>query len=281
MNTFRISRLSMAVRGALLFAALPLSVAAQDTASDDVKTLDRVEVTGSRIKTAEAEGLVPVQRITRADIDRSGLTSVGDVIQALTGSGSALNTKFNSSGNFGFPPDGSGVGAGSAQADLRHLGSKRVLVLVDGIRWVNEASASGVGASTDLNTIPLAIIDRIEVLEDGASSLYGSDAIAGVINIITRKDFDGVSLSVQYGGYGEGDGETGSIDLAWGKNTERANFFAGISYTAPQAPLARHREQSSLPAPGAGAVPRKTDPGPRARCLPRHARNRRRAANLR
>ena len=186
MNTFRISRLSKAVRGALLFAALPLSVAAQDASTEEVKTLDRIEVTGSRIKTAEAEGLVPVQRITRADIDRSGLTSVGDVIQALTGSGSALNTKFNSSGNFGFPPDGSGVGAGSAQADLRHLGSKRVLVLVDGIRWVNEASASGVGASTDLNTIPLAIIDRIEVLEDGASSLYGSDAIAGVINIITR-----------------------------------------------------------------------------------------------
>jgi iron complex outermembrane receptor protein len=116
MNTFRISRLSMAVRGALLFAALPLSVAAQDATSEEVKTLDRVEVTGSRIKTAEAEGLVPVQRITRADIDRSGLTSVGDVIQALTGSGSALNTKFNSSGNFGFPPDGSGVGAGRPAA---------------------------------------------------------------------------------------------------------------------------------------------------------------------
>jgi iron complex outermembrane recepter protein len=252
MNTFRISRLSMAVRGALLLAALPLSVAAQDAATEEVKTLDRIEVTGSRIKTAEAEGLVPVQRITRADIDRSGLTSLGDVIQSLTGSGSALNTKFNSSGNFGFPPDGSGVGAGSAQADLRHLGSKRVLVLVDGIRWVNEASASGVGAATDLNTIPLAIIDRIEVLEDGASSLYGSDAIAGVINIITRKDFDGISLSVQYGEYGEGDGETGSIDLAWGKNTDRANFFAGISYTDQQEIFARDREQSSFPVPGTG-----------------------------
>src|SRR5690606_23403153 len=157
-------------------------------AQDSPRELDRVEVTGSRIKKAEIEGQTPVQTITRADIERTGLTSVADLLQQVTGSGSALNTKFNSSGNFGFPPDGSGVGAGSATVDLRHLGSKRVLVLVDGIRWVNEASASGVSASTDLNTIPLAIVDRIEVLEDGASSLYGSDAIAGVVNIITRRD---------------------------------------------------------------------------------------------
>ncbi|MBB1192037.1 TonB-dependent receptor Plug domain protein, partial [Klebsiella pneumoniae] len=90
-----------------------------------------------------------------------------------------------------FPPAGSGVAAGSAPVDLRALGANRVLVLVDGIRWVNESSASGVGSATDLNTIPLAIVERIEVLEDGASSLYGSDAIAGVVNIITRRDFDG------------------------------------------------------------------------------------------
>jgi iron complex outermembrane receptor protein len=254
MNPLKTSRLCTAVRVALLLAALPLAASAQDADSEEIKTLDRVEVTGSRIKTAQAEGLVPVQRITRADIDRSGLTSVADVIQALTGSGSALNTKFNSSGNFGFPPDGSGVGAGSAQADLRHLGAKRVLVLVDGVRWVNEASASGVGAATDLNTIPLAIIDRIEVLEDGASSLYGSDAIAGVINIITRKDFDGLSLSAQYGAYEEGDGQTGSLDIAWGRNTERANFFASISYTDQQEILARDREQSSFPVPGTGVA---------------------------
>ena len=107
-------------------------------------------------------------------------------------SGGAINGKFNSSGNFGFPPDGGGIGAGATEADLRYLGSKRVLVLVDGVRWVNGSSASGVAAATDLNTIPLAIIDRVEVLEDGASPIYGSDAIAGVINIITRKEFDGV-----------------------------------------------------------------------------------------
>ena len=254
MKTIRKNRLGHAVRGALLFAALPLSVSAQDAGTEETKVLDRVEVTGSRIKTAEAEGLVPVQRISRADIERSGLTSVGDLLQTLTGSGSALNTKFNSSGNFGFPPDGSGVGAGSSQADLRHLGSKRVLVLVDGIRWVNEASASGVGAATDLNTIPLAIIERIEVLEDGASSLYGSDAISGVVNIITRKDFDGMSVSAQYGEYGEGDGENTTVDFAWGINGDRGNFFLGLSHTNQEQVLSRDRAQSSFPVPGTGVA---------------------------
>ncbi len=254
MKTIRTSRLSQAVRSALLLAMLPAAVSAQEASDEGITTLDRIEVTGTRIKTSEAEGLVPVQRITREDIDRSGLTSVADVVQALSGSGSALNTKFNSSGNFGFPPDGSGVGAGSAQADLRHLGAKRVLVLVDGIRWVNEASASGVGAATDLNTIPLAIIERIEVLEDGASSLYGSDAIAGVINIITRKDFDGISINAQYGEYGEGDGATSTIDFAWGGGNDRVNYFLGLSYTDQDVIYSRDREQSSFPVPGTGVA---------------------------
>src|SRR3546814_8012403 len=129
-----------------------------DVCSSD---LDTVTVTGTRIKKAELESQVPVQVLTREDIDRSGFTSVADIVQNLTASGAALNTKFNSSGNFGFPPDGGGVGAGAATVDLRHLGSKRVLVLVDGVRWINESSASGVGSSVDLNTIPLSIIDRI------------------------------------------------------------------------------------------------------------------------
>src|SRR5256886_13618665 len=120
----------------------------------------------------------------------------------LTTGGKALNTKFNSSGNFGYPPDGGGIGAGSTQVDLRGLGSKRVLVLVDGIRWVNESSASGVSGSADLNTIPLSIVDRIEVLEDGASAIYGSDAIAGVVNIITRTTFECAEVDTYYSQYG-------------------------------------------------------------------------------
>jgi len=243
----RIRPLAAAVHCSLLLA-LPALVSAQNMPT----TLDAVQVTGTRIKKAEMEGQVPVHTLSREDIERSGLTSIGEVLQELTGSGSALNTKFNSSGNFGFPPDGGGVGAGSAQVDLRHLGSKRVLVLVDGIRWINEASASGVGAATDLNTIPLAIVERIEVLEDGASSLYGSDAIAGVVNIITRRSFDGGQVTLNYGEYSKGDGANKGIDLAWGHSTERSTLFLGASYTDQDPIYSRTREQSRFPTPGTG-----------------------------
>src|SRR5690606_20864115 len=225
--------------------------AGQQSAPDPT-TLDSVQVTGTRIRKAEIETQVPVHSLSREDIDRTGLTSVGDILQELTGAGSALNTKFNSSGNFGFSPNGDGVGAGSAQVDLRHLGAKRVLVLVDGMRWVNESSASGVGATTDLNTIPLAIVERIDVLEDGASSLYGSDAIAGVVNIITRRNFEGGQLSLNVGQYGEGDGTSKGVDVAWGMNTDRSNLFLGASYVEQDEILANTREQASFPVPGTG-----------------------------
>lgn len=251
MNVLRREPLAKAIQLSLLLS-LPVVASAQTAPAGDATTLDRVQVTGTRIKRAEVEGQVPVQSVTRADIERTGLTSIGDVIQSLTGSGSALNTKFNSSGNFGFPPDGSGVGAGSAQVDLRHLGAKRVLVLVDGVRWVNEASASGVGAATDLNTIPLAIVERIEVLEDGASALYGSDAIAGVVNIITRRNFEGGSINLQYGQYDEGDGQTYGVDLAYGGSGERTSWFVGASFVEQKTIFSRDREQSSFPRPGGG-----------------------------
>lgn len=250
MNVFNRSGLGLAVCLTIAAAWLPGSIAqAQDEAA---RQLDRVEVTGSRIKKAEIEGQSPVMTISRDDIERSGITSVGDLLQRLTGAGSALNTKFNSSGNFGFPPDGGGVGAGSAQVDLRHLGSKRVLVLVDGLRWVNESSASGVGAATDLNTIPMAAIDRIEILEDGASSIYGSDAIAGVVNIITRRDFDGANATVYYGEFSKGDGETSNVELAFGGGGERFSFFMGASFVEQKRVESGDREQSSLPIPGTG-----------------------------
>jgi iron complex outermembrane receptor protein len=239
---------------ALAIVLAPATALAAETAAapPQATVLDAVQVTGSRIKRATLEGQVPVLVVDRAAIERSGHTSISDLVQQLTGSGSALNAKFNSSGNFGFPPDGSGVGAGSAQVDLRHLGAKRVLVLVDGMRWVNESSASGVGAATDLNTIPLAIVDRIEVLQDGASSLYGSDAIAGVVNIITRRDAQGAQVTVDWGQYGEGDGTRRGVDLSWGHSDDRRSVFVGASWTRQDAAYARDREQSRWPVPGTG-----------------------------
>ena len=250
----RFSPLSLAIQSALLIAVLPFSAQAQTAAAEETKTksLDTVLVTGSRIKKAELEGLAPVQVISRIDLDRSGLTSIGDVLQQITASGSSLNTKFNSSGNFGFPPDGGGVGAGSTTVDLRHLGAKRVLVLVDGLRWVSESSASGVSTATDLNTIPLSIVDHIEVLEDGASSLYGSDAIAGVVNIITKKDLDGAQATVSYGAYDGKDGDTTNYDLSWGGKTEKLRFMLAASYNKTKAIGSDSTAQSSFPVPGTG-----------------------------
>ena len=148
---------------------------------------EEVIVTGSRIRQNPVERTAPVQTATAADIDRSGEVSVADYLQRLPISGSAINRTNNASGNLGFPPDGGGIGAGASEIDLRYLTSKRVLVLVDGRRWVRGSSASGVSGAVDLNTIPTAAIERIEVLQDGASPIYGSDAIAGVVNVITRK----------------------------------------------------------------------------------------------
>ncbi|HEX7030208.1 MAG TPA: TonB-dependent receptor [Gammaproteobacteria bacterium] len=251
MRTLHIRTVCLALVSGL--ALLSASALAQD-ADDDEARLERVEVTGTRIRQTDLEGANPIQVVSRAELDRSGLNSIGDFLQQMAISGSTINTKFNSSGNFGFPPDGTGVGAGATYADIHHLGPKRVLVLVDGIRWVSDSSGSGVGAATDLNTIPMSIVERIEILKDGASSIYGSDAIAGVINIITRKNVDGLAVDAYYGQYDEGDGETTSAEVSYGLARERASLFFSLSHTDQQAVSASDREQSFYPVPGTGVT---------------------------
>ena len=129
------------------FPFLLAAGAAYGQTAPDETQMQEVVVTGSRIIQTSANAQQPISIIDRDAIDRTGLASIGDLLQQLTAGGKALNAKFNSSGNFGYPADGGGIGAGSAQVDLRNLGSKRVLVLVDGIRWVNESSASGVSGA--------------------------------------------------------------------------------------------------------------------------------------
>src|SRR5438094_378069 len=189
--------------------------------------VQEVVVTGSRILQSVAQTTQPLSVISSDQIEKTGLASVGDLLQRLTTGGKALNQKFNSSGNFGYPPDGGGIGAGSSQVDLRNLDSKRTLVMVDGLRWVNESSASGVSGSADLNTIPLAIIDHIEVLEDGASSIYGSDAIAGVVNIITRKKFEGFEVSGYSGDFSKG-GRTTEASLSYDATEDIQLYAKGL-----------------------------------------------------
>lgn len=249
MSKLRRNRLTAAVHLSLLLA-LPGIAAAQDAPQEE-STLDTISVTGSRIKQTNAVTAQPVYVLDRAKIEESGVASVGELLQQLTASGKALNAKFNSSGNFGYPPDGGGIGAGSAQVDLRNLGSQRVLVLVDGIRWVNESSASGVSGSADLNTIPLAIIERVEVLEDGASAIYGSDAIAGVVNIITRRDFKGAELHTYYGEYSRG-GETTEASFTFGTGGDAWTAVLGASYYDQDRISSGDWGQSAECIPGAG-----------------------------
>jgi iron complex outermembrane receptor protein len=255
MKSLRPKSLAKAIQLSLLLS-LPAVAAAQDQPApaapeQRATTLDTVTVTGSRIKQANLVTAQPVFILDRQKLEKTGVQTVGEILQQLTASGQALNAKFNSSGNFGYPSDGGGIGAGSAQVDLRNLGSKRVLVLVDGIRWVNESSASGVSGSADVNTIPLAIVERIEVLEDGASAIYGSDAIAGVINIITRRTFDGAEAHAYYGEYEDGGGTT-EMSMTLGGGGERFNAVFGASYYEQKSISSGRWDQSSFPTPGTG-----------------------------
>jgi iron complex outermembrane receptor protein len=236
----------------LLAAATAASAQSPSTKPDDEnKPLQEVVVTGSRIVQTGVNAQSPISIINRDAIDKTGLATVGDLLQQQVASGKALNGKFNSSGNFGYPADGGGIGAGSAQVDLRNLSSKRVLVLVDGIRWVNESSASGVSGAADLNTIPMSIIDRIEVLEDGASAIYGSDAIAGVVNIITRKNFEGVEVNAYHGEYDLG-GPATDASITVGGGGEKFHGLFVASYFNQDAISSGKWKQSAFPEPNAG-----------------------------
>ncbi|WP_324750364.1 TonB-dependent receptor [Sphingomonas sp. LY54] len=261
-NNFRLGCAGLALAAGLLGTTSPAS--AQSTVPDQPPTTGAgpgaqqqdsgpIVITGSRIRRDPLDQPAPVVFVDRADIDRTGLVSVAEVLQRIPSSGGALNSKFNNSGNFGNPPDGGGVGAGAAEVDLRYLGSKRVLVLVDGLRFVNASSASGVPGSTDLNSIPESMIERIEVLQDGASSIYGSDAIAGVVNIITKRGQDGFRASAQYGQYiSEGDGETQNYQLSWGNgDSGPTQIVIGGNYVKQEGVSAADRDISQFPTPGA------------------------------
>ena len=182
-------RLSLAVAAILAFVPLH-GIRAQSGAA-----IEEVVVTGSRLRRDPLTERAPITALGRDQLERTGLTNLGDALQNLPITGSAPNSQFNVPGNSGFPQDGAGIGAGSVQVSLRNVEAKRTLVLVDGRRWVAGASASGVPGHVDLNTIPDNVIQRVEILQDGASAIYGSDAIGGVVNIITDRDFSDQTLS--------------------------------------------------------------------------------------
>ena len=241
---------SLRLLATVLAAGGIFGLGGQAWAQDD-PTEEAIVVTGSRIHTDPLTNRQPVAQIGQEDIARTGLSATADVLQRLPVSGGGLNTRNNNSGNIGNPPDGGGVGAGAAEVDLRFLGARRVLVLVDGQRWVTGTAGSGIPGSVDLNTIPSAMIDRIEVLQESASPIYGSDAIAGVVNIITRREQDGLDAYAQYGSYfEEGDGETQDYGVSYGFSPwQGANIVVGANYQDQQLVSSADRALSAFPAP--------------------------------
>ncbi|WP_417359210.1 TonB-dependent receptor [Gallaecimonas pentaromativorans] len=231
---YRNSKLASSVRWALLAGATTAAVTSIPTyAADGDQTVERIEVTGSRIKRTDIEGASPVTVIDQAAIQKTGIQSLGDLLQELPGAGSALNTAVNNGGS------------GATEIDLRNLGSKRVLVLLNGRRMINGIGGGGVGSAVDLNTIPLAAVKRIEVLKDGASAVYGSDAIAGVVNVITKDDFDGAEASAYWGRNAkEKDGTIRSYEFTVGSSGERGNMLLAASYTTQAATWAGDRDIS-------------------------------------
>ncbi|WP_417681398.1 TonB-dependent receptor [Pseudidiomarina aquimaris] len=229
------NKLAKSIRLALMFggASLAMSGAAmaqdqnQDQEQAEEEAQERIQVTGSRIKRTDMEGAVPVTVIDREAIDLSGDMSVSDLIR---------NTTFNSAGSFR-PQSGSSA-QGIATVGMRGLGSSRTLVLVDGRRLTMSPST---GSSQDLNAIPIGAVERIEVLSDGASAIYGSDAIGGVINVITRKDYNGAQITL---GAGEvsvpsegGDREQGSV--LFGSSDANTSVLGGVSWNTREIVYAR------------------------------------------
>jgi iron complex outermembrane receptor protein len=201
---------------------------AQQTPSAGIgQELDAIVVTGSLIKSADKVGFNQVQIITSSDIQATGTTTVSEFLRTI-----AVNSASSWADDFAY---GAAGGAGIA---LRGLSEKYTLVLVDGQRVAPYAEPSnGTDAFFDLNALPLNAIERIEVVKTGAVSQYGSDAIAGVINIITKKDVKGLEVGAAFGGAAAGTEHTEKLDLLGGfgdLKSDRYNVTASASYFKQQ-----------------------------------------------
>lgn len=217
-TTFALHQAGVSI--AALSAALSTPAFAQSDPTDDV-----ISVTGSRIVRTDLTSVGPLTVLDEAFIDNSGVVNLEDLLQA-----EPVSAGFAGNANAAYWVGG---GWGTAQVNLRGLGVNRTLVLLNGRRIV--AGGSGANDSVDLNMLPVSILERVEILKDGASALYGADAVAGVVNLITRDEFDGFQLEARTGITGEGDGEQYGLDASWGGQTERGRLLVALSYQDNQA----------------------------------------------
>lgn len=250
--------------------SLLLSVpAVQAQTSNNPQPVERLQITGSNILRTDAEGALPVTIIGRDMLDKSGFENLQQVLERLPSAGSGtFSTRGNSQDS---------TANGAAAISLRGFGADATLVLINGRRVANNAFAEGITNNfVDINSIPVAAIERIDILKDGASAIYGSDAIAGVVNVILRKDYVGTEVSLSHGG-SSGYDET-SFSLIWGTgdtqsnttvildyfhNSQLDNFELGKFGTADQRPYGGADLRSSRGYPGRFEVDGKivADPG--------------------
>lgn len=194
-----------------LAAVLFVTVEAQEQEA----RVERLEVTGSHIRRIDVEGPSPVQTLDREDLDKTGYNSVSDVLRDITAS------------SFGGAREASGsTAAGVATVNLRGLGATRTLVLLDGKRLPTDPVAQAV----DLNLIPMAAVERIDILKDGASATYGSDALGGVVNIITRKNFNGTEVSIRTSKNKYEGGERTNLSLVNGMSSAKGSVITVLNF---------------------------------------------------
>jgi len=230
--------LRRAVRTALLTGAtLALSPMLAGHAGEPDKTISEVIVTGSRIVRPNLESSVPVTTVQGEDLYKTGNTAMGDLLNDLP----ALRSSFSQSNSSRFLGT-----AGLNLLDLRGLGTPRTLVLVNGRRHV-AADILGNGTSPDVNTFPTDLIERIDVVTGGNSAVYGSDAIAGVVNFVLKRDFEGMQVRAQGGATGKGDGGDHYVSALWGTNflEDRGNVAVNFEYATQKAFFASDRSNLS------------------------------------
>ena len=223
--------------GATMLAGIAMPVHAQEAVNGaEANTGGDIVVTGSRIKRPDLAGVGPATVLSAEQIENSGVVNIENVLQripAVAGfSGNQTNAYWT------------GNGYGTAQVNLRGLGIKRTLVLLNGRRLV--AGGTGANSSPDLNMIPVVALARTDVLKDGASAIYGADAVAGVVNLITRNDFEGLGVSGRYGITGKGDGRDFTGDIIWGARNDRGGIMAAATYQKTQAVGMTSRAACSL-----------------------------------
>ncbi|EGQ8142926.1 TonB-dependent receptor [Vibrio parahaemolyticus] len=223
--------LSVAISLALGTAAAvaPLTAQAEE---QQVEKLQKMKVTGSRLTRASMEGSTPVAVIGRAEIERAGDVSIADVLR---------KSSFNSFGSYS---ESSGSSWQSqATMSLRGLGSSRTLVLINGKRLPGSATMGG--GAANINVIPSAIVERVEVMADGGSAVYGSDAVAGVVNIILKEEFDGINVSVGSGIPSQDGGDEGNVALVMGTSGEKGNIMFSFEHDSKDEIYQRDRDYLS------------------------------------